>query len=419
MHKDIAAVILAAGKGKRMKSDVPKILHPLCERPMLEYVMDLVEALAIKRKILVLGENHLLIEKQIKKRKGWEIVIQKRQLGTADAVKTTDNLLKGFKGELLILYADHPLFRKETIRKLIEHQQRENLDLTLLTAVVKRPKGYGRIIRDKWGNISEVLEEDKLNEYQKRIKEINLGVYCCKKESLFSVLNQIKRNNRQKEFYLTDAVGLLYKKNALIDAVKIINTDEALGVNSYADLARANRIIQERIIERLLSEGVKIIDPFTTFIAYTTQIGKGSVIYPFTIIEKDVKIGKNCSIGPFAHIRPGTVIEDKVVLGNFIEVVRSRIKSNSRAKHFSYLGDAIIGRDVNIGAGTVTANFDGKKKNRTVIKDKAFIGSDTILIAPLRIGKNAVTAAGSVIPHHHNVADNQIVLGVPARPIKK
>ena len=416
MAKDIVAIILAAGKGKRMKSSLPKVLHPLCERPMLDYVLDLVDGLRIKRKILVLGENHGMIKKHLKRK--IEVAIQRKPQGTADAVKATEEKLKNFKGDLLILYADHPLFKKETIKMLIEHHQKNKLDLTLLTAYLKKPQGYGRIIRDRTGCVCKVLEEDKLNEYQKQIKEINLGACCFNKESLFSVLKDIKRNNVQKEYYLTDAVELLYKKNALIDAIKIEDIKEAMGINSYADLAKANRIMQERIIQRLFQKGVRIVDPSSTFIAYGTRIGEGTVIYPFTIIEKDVKIGRNCSLGPFIHLRRGTTIKDNVVLGNFLEVVRSRIGENTFAKHFSYLGDAWIGKGVNIGAGTVTANFDGKKKNPTIIKDKAFIGSDTILIAPLKVGKSAVTGAGSVIPHHHNVSDGEVVVGVPAKPLK-
>jgi len=413
----IVAIILAAGKGKRMKSMLPKVLHPLCERPMLDYVLDLVDELKIRRKILVLGQNYEIIKKHIKRK--IEIVIQKIPKGTADAVKATEEKLKGFKGDVLILYGDHPLFRKETIKKLIDHHQKNNLDLTLLCAHFRKPSGYGRIIRDKRGCICKVLEEDKLNEYQKQIKEINLGVFCFNKESLFSVLKDIKPNNAQKEYYLTDTVELLYKRNALIDAIKIEEVDEAMGINSYADLTRANRIMQERIIQSLFSKGVKIVDPKTTFIAYDCKIGEGTVIYPFTIIEKNVKIGKNCSLGPFIHLRPNVIIEDNVVLGNFLEVVRSRIGEKTLAKHFCYLGDARVGEGVNIGAGTVTANFDGKKKNITTIKDKAFIGSDTILIAPVKVGKSAITAAGSVVVHNHNVADGQLVMGVPARPVRR
>jgi bifunctional UDP-N-acetylglucosamine pyrophosphorylase/glucosamine-1-phosphate N-acetyltransferase len=413
----IVAIILAAGEGKRMKSPFPKVLHPLCERPMLEYVLDLVDELRIKRKILVLGKNYEVIKKHLKRK--IEIAIQRKPQGTADALKATEEKLRGFKGDLLILYGDHPLFRKETIKKLIVHHQKDRLDLTLLSAYLKKPQGYGRIIRDKTGCVCKILEEDKLNDYQKQIKEVNLGACCFRKESLFSVLKEIKPNNAQKEYYLTDAVELLYKRNGLIDAIKIEDVKEAMGINSYADLAKANRIMQERIIERLLKGAVKIMDPQTTFIAYNSRIGEGTVIYPFTIIEKDVKIGKNCSIGPFIHLRSGTVIEDNVVLGNFLEVVRSKIGKHTFAKHFCYLGDAQIGEEVNIGAGTVTANFDGKKKNPTIIKDKAFIGSDTILIAPVKVGKSAVTGAGSVIPRNHNVREGEIVVGVPAKPVKR
>jgi len=419
MQKELAVIILAAGKGKRMKSDLPKVLHPLCGRPMLEYVLDLADSLRIKKKALVLGKNYELIKETINIKKNTEIIIQKQLLGTAHAVKMTQPFFKNFQGQLLILYGDHPLFTKGTIQKLVKQHLNNKADLTLLTSYLKNPSGYGRIIRDKQGCICAVLEEDKLSDFQKKIEEANLGAFCFNKEKLFSALKQIKNNNRQKEFYLTDVVELLYRRGAYIQAVVVADAEEARGINSYSDLIQANRIIQQRIHKRLIEKGVKILDPENTFIAYSAKIGQGSIIYPFTIIEKDVKIGKYCQVGPFAHLRELTVLEDNATIGNFLEVVRSRIGSYTKAKHFGYLGDAHLAENINIGAGTVTANFDGKEKHPTFIKKGAFIGSDTVLIAPVKIGAFASTGAGAVVCRGNNVKDREVVAGVPAKPLKK
>ncbi|MCM8799794.1 MAG: NTP transferase domain-containing protein, partial [Candidatus Omnitrophica bacterium] len=398
MNKELIAIILAAGKGERMHSEIPKVLQPICGRAMLEYVLELVNDLKIKRKLLVLGYKADLVKKALKQK--IEVVIQKELLGTADAVKTAGNLLKGFKGTLLILYGDHPLFKKETIKNLIEHHLQNKPDVTLLSAKVRDPSGYGRILRDGQGNICKIIEESELDEFQKSIKEINLGASCFEKEKLFSVLDYIKKDKSKNEYYLTKAIELLYKNKAVIETVKLTDIEQALGINTYLDLAKANRIMQMRIHQDLVAKGVRLVDPQNIFINYNVSIGEGTIIYPFTVIENDVKIGRNCSLGPFLHLREGTRLKDNVVLGNFVEVVRSKIGKKSLAKHFSYLGDALIGKEVNIGAGTVTANYDGKKKNRTVIKDKAFIGSDTVLIAPVKIGRFATTGAGSVVTKH-------------------
>ncbi|MCM8795125.1 MAG: NTP transferase domain-containing protein [Candidatus Omnitrophica bacterium] len=416
MHKNIVCIILAAGKGERMKSHLPKVLHPVCGRPMLLYVLDLVEALKFPCVVVVLGYGHQKIRPYLKK--GLKIVIQRRLLGTADAVKSALGALKNFKGTVLVLYADNPLLKKETIKKLLLYHRQNNLDVTLLTAMLEKPTGYGRVLRDKYANICGIVEENEANDYEKQIKEVNTGVICFEKDKLVKAIKHLRLHRGKKEYYLTDCISVLYKEEALIDAVRLSDKEEALGVNSRQDLSLVNRVMQERINQKLMQEGVTIIDPKTTFIAYGTEIGKDTVIYPFTVIENDVKIGKNCSIGPFAHLREGTRLKDDVIAGNFLEIVRSKISSQTLIKHFGYLGDSRIGRGVNIGAGTVTANFDKGKKNVTTIKDGAFIGCDTVLVAPVKIGKTAVTGAGSVIPKNKDVAAGQVVVGIPARPIK-
>jgi len=417
MNKNIACIILAAGRGERMKSDIPKALHPICGRPMLEFVLDLVEDLKIKKVIVVLGHQHTEVRKLLKP--GIKVVIQKRLLGTADAVKVAQAALGNFKGTILVLYADNPLLKKETIKKLLERHRENNLGATLLTAKLEQPQGYGRILRDKYSSICGIREEKDADDYEKDIKEINTGIICFNKDRLCAGLKYIRPNNRKYEYYLTDIISVFYKKGYAIDGVAIADIDEALGINSRKDLARANKIMQRRINEELMKEGVTIVDPGSTFIGHGAKIGKDSIIYPFTVIGSDVKIGKRCQVGPFAHLRGASVIEDDVVVGNFLEIVRSKISSKTLAKHFGYIGDSRIGYQVNIGAGTVTANFDGLNKNITVIKDKAFIGSDTVLIAPVKIGKRARTGAGAVVAKNKNVPDGVTVVGVPARPLRK
>ena len=399
-----------------MKSDTPKVLHPICARPMLGYVLDLVKAIKINKVIAVLGYKQAEVKRFLKP--GIKVVIQKRLLGTADAVKQALPLLKNFKGTVLVLYADNPLLKKNTVLQLLKQHIENKLDATLLTARLDNPagSGYGRVLRDRYSSICRIVEEKDANDYEKDIKEVNTGIICFNKDSLASALKYVTPNNRKKEYYLTDIIGILYKKGKLVDGVKISDINEALGINSRSDLALANAIMQQRINEDLMQRGITIVDPDSTFISYGTRIGRDTTIYPFTVIERNVKIGRYCFVGPFIHLREGTDIKDDVVAGNFLEVVRSSISSKTIAKHFCYIGDSRVGSKVNIGAGTVTANFDGRKKNVTVIRDGASIGSDTVLVAPVKIGKRAVTGAGSVVIK--NVVDGKTVVGIPARVLK-
>jgi bifunctional UDP-N-acetylglucosamine pyrophosphorylase/glucosamine-1-phosphate N-acetyltransferase len=417
MNKNIAAIILAAGKGARMKSSLPKVLHPVCWRPMLGYVLDLVRELKIKKFSVVLGFKHAEVKKFLVP--GTRTVIQKRLIGTADAVKQALSSLKTFQGSVLVLYADIPLLKKETLEKLIKHHLETQAAATLLTAKQEKPFGYGRILRDKCASICGIAEEKDCDDFQKEIKEVNTGIICFDKNKLISSLKQVKPDNAKKEYYLTDCIAILYKNGESVESVNLPEIQEALGINSRKELAQANKIMQQRINEELMKEGVTIVDPESVFISYGTKIGRDTTIYPFTVIRKDVKIGNCCSIGPFAHLRPGTRLDDNVVVGNFIEISRSKLAAKTRAKHFGFIGDSRIGRQVNIGAGTVTANYDGKNKNITSVGDKAFIGSDTVLVAPVKIGRGARTGAGSVVCRGKNVADNTVVVGVPARPLKK
>jgi len=415
MKKEIAVIILAAGKSTRMKSELPKVLHPLCGRPMLGYVLDLVAGLKPKQVVAVLGYKHELVGKIIPK--GIKITIQKKLNGTAEAVKVGLSSLRGFKGTVLVLYGDNPLLKKDTLKKLLDYHLENNVDATLLTAELKKPLGYGRIMRDKYSSICGIVEEKDADEVQKDIKEINTGIMVFKKDSLAGNLKYIRPNNRKKEYYLTDIIGILAKKNYLVDGVKAEDAQEALGINTRAELAKANSLMQKTINDKLMQAGVTILDPASTFINFGTKIGIDTVIYPFTVIERGVKIGKHCSVGPFAHLREDVRLGDNVTAGNFIEMVRAKIGAKTFVKHFSYLGDSSVGSNVNIGAGTVTANFDGEKKNYTVIQDNAKIGSDTVIVAPAKIGKFAITGAGSVVTK--NIPPRAVVAGVPARILKK
>ncbi len=416
MKSKVAAIILAAGKGERMKSELPKVLHKICYRPMLGYVMDLVKELKIRDSVAVLGYKHLEVKKFLGP--GVKTAIQKKILGTGDAVKQALPGLRSFKGTVVVLYGDTPLLKKETIEKLVEHHLDSRAAATLLSAKLEDPSGYGRILRNKYNCLCGIVEEKDCDDFQKEIKEINTGILCFDKNKLAESLKKVRPNNAKKEYYLTDVIDILYKKGELVETVLIPDANEAMGINSRAELAAANKIMQRRINLALMKEGVSIIDPETAFISFGTRVGADSTIYPFTVIENNVKIGKSCSVGPFAHLRPGVELEDNVAVGNFIEISRSKLSAKSRAKHFGFIGDADIGESVNIGAGTVTANYDGKNKNKTVIKDKAFIGSDSVLVAPVCIGRGAKTGAGSVVTSHRNVPDNAVVVGVPARQLK-
>ncbi len=400
-----------------MKSKTPKVLHPICGRPMIGYVLDLVKGLKADRTITVLGYKHTEVRPFLTP--GRKVVLQNKLLGTANAVKQAMPELNNFSGTVLVLYADNPLLKKETIAKLIKRHIETKSDATLLTTVLEKPEGYGRILRDKYESIRGIVEEKDADDAQKDIKEINTGIVCFNNKPLSAALRYVRAKKRKKEYYLTDTIEIIYKNGGLIANVKLDDINEATGINSRVDLAKANKIMRGRINERLMKKGITIIDPDSTFINFNAKINRDVTIYPFTVIEKDVKIGDRCVIGPFAHLRERTTVKNDVTIGNFVETIRSKLGAKTLVKHFSYIGDSQIGKFVNVGAGVVTANFDGKRKNITQIKDQAFIGSDTIIVAPVKIGRKASTGAGSVVTRNTTVADNTVVAGVPARLLKR
>lgn len=417
MTKNFKAIILAAGKGVRMNSESPKVMHPIYAKPMLKFVLETVKAIKIKDTIVVAGFKADLVKPILDK--DIKIVIQKKLSGTADAVKSASGKLKGFKGNVLILNGDSPLVRAETLKNLISAHLKSGAHCTFLTANVDNPKGYGRVIRDNYSRVTRIGEDLDLAPQGRQVNEINVGVYCFKAPQLLKGLSRIKSDNKKQEFYLTDIIEIFSGEGLKIETLASEDKSEGLGINTREDLSLANEIMRRRIIEEKMSSGVTVVNPQMSFIYPDVTIGKDSIIYPFTVIENNVAIGKNCAIGPFCHIRPGTKIEDNVALGNFVEISRSKIGKETLVKHFSFLGDAQVGEKVNIGAGVVTANFDGINKNITKIEDAAFIGSDSILVAPVKIGKNAITGAGCVVTKNKDVPAGKIALGIPARIMVK
>ncbi len=409
------AVILAAGEGTRMKSDRPKVLHAICGRPMIAYALDLVAMAGVKQPIVVLGHGADDVKQALPKEV--RTVIQSKQLGTGDAVLAAKKLLPSAStGDVLILYADTPLLRRTTVQRLIEAHNKGHATATLLTAHLADPTGYGRILRGETGQIASIVEEADAHAPQRAIREINVGPMVVEAQALFEGLAALLPSGATKELYLTEVIGHIAKQeHTKILTSKVEEVSEALGINSRFELSRAIGVIRQRIIEQHLANGVTIEDTQSTFIDQGVSIGRDTVIRPYTVIEAGVSIGKHCTIGPFARLRGGVSIGDRTRIGNFTELVRTSVGPDVRMGHISYLGDAVIEEGVNIGAGTITANYDGKEKHQTHIGKHAFIGSDTVLIAPVKVGAHASTGAGSVVTAGHDVPAKSVVVGVPAR----
>jgi bifunctional UDP-N-acetylglucosamine pyrophosphorylase/glucosamine-1-phosphate N-acetyltransferase len=441
------AVILAAGQGTRMKSSLPKVLHPLAGRPMVLHAIDLARAVSPEKPVLVVGHG----AEQVQTIVGDEarFVLQEPQLGTGHAVQQTESLLRLQTDLVLVFYADMPLLRPETLRTLVETQISNPGPLTMLTVLADDPRGFGRILRNSNGSVVAIIEEAQATPEQRLIRELNAGAYCFRADWLWEALKRVPLSPKG-EYYLTDTVGLAAADGLEVRALTLEDSQEAIGINTRLHLAEAEAILRRRINERHMLSGVTMIDPLSTFIEADVQIGRDTVIWPNTYLQGKTVIGESCVIGPntivrdtqignacrvlmsvlegalledevdmgpFARLRKGAHLCKGVHMGNFGEVKDSTLGPGTKMGHFSYIGNATIGPDVNIGAGTITCNYDGVRKHPTEIGAQAFIGSDTMLVAPVKIGARARTGAGAVVTK--NVPDDTLAVGVPARVIKR
>jgi bifunctional UDP-N-acetylglucosamine pyrophosphorylase/glucosamine-1-phosphate N-acetyltransferase len=413
----VACVILAAGEGTRMKSTRAKVTHELAGKPLILYALEAAKSIDPEEVIVIVGHDSERVKNTVGE--GVRFVEQTPQRGTGHAVLQIKSMLSKYEGTILILSGDVPLVKPETLRKLVRAHMNTGAACTILTAVLKDPTGYGRIIRRGSGKIYKIVEEGDASLFERVVEEINSGIYCFSSRHLSSSIERLSPQNRQEEFYLTDVVGMLAEAGMNVESVQVDEPTEILGINSRLELAQAEAVMQRWIQKRHMLNGVTIISPESTYIDEGVAIGQDTIIYPFTVIEGEVKIGRGCRIGPFSHIRTGSVIKDTSEIGNFVEVKKTIVGEGTKAKHLSYLGDTTIGRNANIGAGSITANYDGVAKYRTEIGDGAFIGSGTTLVAPVKVGKKAVTGAGSVILRGRDVPEGSTVAGVPAKLLKK
>lgn len=424
----LAAVILAAGKGTRMKSKAPKVLHKICGSSMLSYVLESVAAAGVEQQIVVVGFGAESVSQEVAG-KG-QVVLQAEQLGTAHALLQARPLLKEFSGQLLVLCGDTPLIEPDTLRRLVESHRAAGSVATVLTAMVEDPTGYGRVIRDGQGQVKRIVEQKDASPEEIKVQEINTGIYCFESAGLFEGLEKVTPANAQGEYYLTDIIKTYAAEGRSISAVLLADQAEAAGVNDRVQLAEVERVIRSRVLLELMRSGVTVVDPQSTFIDRGVRIGRDTTIYPFTFIEGNTAVGEDCvigpdtrlvnsvvgsgvtiqnsivlesyiqdrcSIGPFSYLRPETRLGQDVKVGDFVEIKKSDIGNGSKVPHLAYVGDATVGMKVNIGAGTITCNYDGQKKWPTHIGDRAFIGSNTNLVAPVKIGAGATTGAGSTI----------------------
>lgn len=417
--RPVAAVILAAGQGTRMKSDRPKVSFEICGRPLVRHVVEAVAALKPAKTVVVVGHGREQVKSALEGVNGVTFAVQKEQRGTADAVKAALPALKGFDGTVLVLCGDVPLVRPETLAELLVAHRRAKVAASILSVVLPDGGRYGRIVRGIEREFVRIVEAKDCKGDELSIREVNTGLYAFESHELGSAIQKVGDGNAQGEYYLTDVPEILLAEGDPVQAVAAGSSDEVLGVNTFAELADAASRMRSRILATLMTDGVEIRDPETTWIDAGVTIGRGTRVLPCTVIERDVEIGQGCEVGPFAHVRPGTVLEDGAEIGNFVETKKTRVGRHTKAKHLTYLGDAVVGAETNIGCGTITANYDGKRKHVTVIEDRVHIGSGTVLVAPVRVGKGATTGAGAIVTAGRDVAPGDVVVGVPARSLKR
>ncbi|MBS6183894.1 MAG: bifunctional UDP-N-acetylglucosamine diphosphorylase/glucosamine-1-phosphate N-acetyltransferase GlmU [Clostridium celatum] len=421
------ALILAAGQGKRIKSDLPKVLHKVCGKEMVNHLIDTLRKGNVEDINVIVGKGAELVKENTKAR-NVSYSLQEEQLGTGHAVKCAMEFLKNKKGTVAVFNGDAPLIKEETIEELFKIHKENGNSATILTSILDDASGYGRIIRNE-NEVLKIVEHKDCNEEEIKVREINSGMYCFEIESLVECLNNLSNNNSQGEYYLTDVIGMMKEKNEKVGAL-VISYEETLGVNSRVQLAEVEAILRKRINNKHLENGVTIIDPNTTYIGIDVEIEQDTIIYPGNVIEGNTVIGKNCmlypnsrinnsvigedveiqssvilesevgnntTVGPFAYIRPQSVIGKNVRIGDFVEIKKSTIGNNTKVSHLTYVGDAEVGEGCNFGCGTVTVNYDGKNKNKTIIGNNSFIGCNTNLISPVTVEDNTYIAAGSTI----------------------
>ena len=397
----VKSVILAAGKGTRMKSDTPKVLHQIYSKTLLGYVIDAVNNTGMAdENYVIVGHQAERVEEFVKENyTNAKTVLQSPQLGTGHAVSMVCPYLENFDGEVIILCGDTPLITSDTLKTFIEAHRKMQSDITVMSAIFDDPTNYGRIIRNSDNSLNSIVEEKDATPEQKRVTEINAGIYCLNWTKIKDAFSQLKTNNAQGEYYLTDIIEWGNKQGLSVNAHILERNEEIYGINSKSNLAQATKMLTTRTLEKYMADGITIVDPNSTWIDPQTEIGKDTIIYPSTYIEGVNKIGSNCKIGPFAHLRGGVTLDDYVKIGNYVEVKKAHIKSHTNACHLTYIGDSEIGENVNIGAGTITANYDPltKVKSKTIIEDNVKIGSNSVLVAPVTIEEGANVGALSVI----------------------
>lgn len=443
----IASILLAAGKGTRMRSKTPKVLHPIVGKRMIQHSLAAVKALSDQPPVVVVGHQAESVQQAVGE--AARFVVQAEQLGTGHAVMQAAEVLRGKNDMVVVTYADMPLLRGETIQQLVQTQMENEGALSMLTMVDEQPRGFGRILRDEQGNVKAIVEESAATPEQLRIKELNVGCYCFRADWLWSNLERIPLSAKG-EYYLTDMIEIARQDGLAVKAAIMEDNQEALGINTRVHLAEAEFAMRQRINRKWMLAGVTLIDPSTTYIEADVSIGQDTAIYPNTHLQGETcigqhsqigpnavvvdttigdhcriqasllehaEVGNNVDIGPFGHLRKGARLMEGVHMGNFGEIKNATLGPGVKMGHFSYIGDATIEKDVNIGAGTITCNYDGEKKHKTEIGEGVFIGSDTMLVAPIKLGKGARTGAGSVVTK--DVDEDTVVVGVPARAIRR
>ena len=424
----LAAVILAAGKGTRMKSKHPKVLHKLCGQSMLSWVIDAVAAAGVEQTVVVVGHGAEQVAREVEGRA--QVALQAEQLGTAHALLQAGPHLKDSQGQVLVLCGDTPLIEADTLSLLVQNHRSSGAVATVLTTEMEDPAGYGRVIRGDRGGVCRIVEHKDASPEERKIREINTGIYCFEISGLFAALGQVAPVNSQGEYYLTDVIEMYVREGKKVNAMLSKNSREFIGINDRVQLAEVEQFMRRRVRRNLMESGVTVMDPASTFVDHGVVVGRDTVIHPFTFLEGrtvigedcvigpgsrlsnatvgngvtiqysivlDSLIGDECSIGPYSYLRPETRLEKGVKVGDFVEIKKSQIGKGSKVPHLSYVGDAILGEGINIGAGTITCNYDGHKKWPTRIGDGAFIGSNTNLVAPVEMGAGAGTGAGSTI----------------------